>query len=896
MIGQTISHYKILEKLGEGGMGVVYKAEDTKLDRVVALKFLPERLNASPQDKTRFVQEAKAASSLNHPNVCTIHDIQEHDGQMFIVMEFVDGQTLRDLVGSIHESTLPMKRAIDIGIQIADGLATAHEKGIVHRDIKPENIMVRKDGICQIMDFGLAKLRGTKSKISRLTKDGSTVGTVGYMSPEQVQGQDVDHRSDIFSFGVLLYELFTGQLPFKGVHETALLYEIVNVDPVPMSAVKPEIDPMLDGIVLECLTKEPAERYQSVAEVAKELRRFKRESTRSRATRTMSTRQFQKTGEDKTPGSAEAPNTSMKLLWPVISIVLAIAVVVLVWNPWRDNSSSKQTVMRFPINLPGETPLVGGAATVAISPDGKNIVYLALSSGTPQLFLRPLDQFSSHLIQGSDGASDPFFSPDGEWVAYFAGGKLKKVSIFGGAPQEICELPGYMRGGWWSSDDWIWFGHINSAIYRVPAKGGSPVAVTALDSTNREISHRFPQPLPDGKTVLFTVKQNNISSFDEAIIATENIETHERKILVRGGSFGRYVSTGHILYARGSVIYAIPYDPDKIEAQGSPTPVIEGGMLIPQSGDANFTVSQTGTLVYVPKGASKDLQVRLIWLDRSGNRQPLLDSLKAYGDGTFSPDGEKLALCMRAANDDIWVYHLRRGTFTRLTFGGGNSDFPLWTPDGKRVIYASERKSTYELFWKPWDGSGAEEKLGDATNLDAASPPAVSPDGKFVAYGKKGDIWIMSLETKKSEAFIQTPAFESDPSFSSNGRWLSYSSNESGHSDVYVMPFPKHDGKWQISTNGGFLARWMKNGKELVYLEGNKMMKADVQLEPTFDFSAPRKMFDLPSSYSGFLDPAPDGKKFVYGIIESRNFDVRQVNVVVGWFDELRKKVASGTK
>src|SRR5258706_6915188 len=326
MIGQTISHYHILDKLGEGGMGVVYKAEDTKLKRIIALKFLPPELAASDQDKARFVQEAQAASALNHPNVCTIHDIQEHDGQMFMVMEFADGQTLREKEGSINPA-----KAIDIGVQIAEGLAAAHEKGIVHRDIKPENIMVRKDGIVQIMDFGLAKLRA--SRASRLTKEGSTVGTAGFMSPEQIQGQETDHRSDIFSLGVVLYELFTGELPFKGVHETALLYEIVNVDAVPMSASKPEIEATLDGIVLECLAKEPSERYQSVAEVAKELQRFKRESTRARATRTMATRQFaQPSGQ---PAVNAAPETSTarrqgnRWLWPAVAALLAIAAVLL---------------------------------------------------------------------------------------------------------------------------------------------------------------------------------------------------------------------------------------------------------------------------------------------------------------------------------------------------------------------------------------------------------------------------------------------------------------------------------------------------------------------------------------------------------------------------------------
>ena len=886
MTGQTILHYQILEKLGEGGMGVVYKARDTKLDRDVALKFLPSQLSASEADKARFVQEAKAAAALNHPNVCSVIDISEHEGQTFIVMEFVDGQTLREKQGNVS-----FKQAIDIGIQIADGLAAAHDKGITHRDIKPENIMVRKDGIAQIMDFGLAKLRGTR--VTRLTREGSTLGTAGYMSPEQVQGQDVDHRSDIFSLGVVLYELFTGQLPFKGVHETALLYEIVNVDPIPLSAAKPDIDPTLDGIVLECLAKEPAERYQSVAEVAKELRRFKRESTRQRATRTMTTRQFQQSGTVSAVHVAEPRRSWKTFFWPGLTAMLAVIIAVLAWSPWRTQNVPKLPVMRFPINLPVTAPLVGGASTLAISPDGKYIVYLALSSGVPKLFLRPVDQFAAQPMQGTDGASDPFFSPDGQWVAFFANGKLKKISIYGGAPQDVCTIPGFMRGGWWSDDNFIWFGHLNSVIYRVSSAGGTPAEVTFLDTVHGEISHRFPQILPDGNTVIFTVKTNNITSFDDAIIAAEDIRTHERKILVRGGSYARYAPTGHIMYARGSAIYAIPFDVRNVAVTGPPLPVEEGGMLNPVSGDANFSVSNDGMLVYVPLGSSSGLDATILWLDRQGKMQTLLDSTGAYGDGSLSPDGQRLAMTIRAANDDIWVYQLTRGTLTRITFGGGNSDFPFWTPDGKRVIYASERGRFLKLFWKPWDGSGKEEAISDDMNLDGLfSFESISSDGKMIAYGQNGDVWIIPTEgERKPQLFLKSPSTEYGPSFSPDGRWLSYFSNESGRYELYVVPFPRRDGKYQISTNGASAySRWLPDKKTLLYLEGRTVMEVKVILAPSFDFSPPRKVIELPQSWNGFWDVSSDGRKFVVGTSKSRATNAGQVNIVVGWFEVLKNK------
>lgn len=905
MIGQTISHYKILEKLGEGGMGVVYKAEDMTLKRTVALKFLPQHVSASETDKARFLLEAQAAAALNHPNICTIYGIEEHEGpayanapagkQTFIAMEFVDGQTLREKRGTIN-----LAKAIDIGIQIAEGLAIAHEKGIVHRDIKPENIMVRKDGIVQIMDFGLAKLRA--SRASRLTKEGSTVGTAGYMSPEQVQGQDTDHRSDIFSLGVLLYELFSGELPFKGVHETALLYEIVNVDPAPMNSVKPEIDAELDRIVLECMQKEPDERYQGVKDISKDLKRFKRESSRQRATRTMSTRQFQKSATIESQPETQVKTSWTRLLWPALSVILGTAVIVVAWSPWRSNESPSTQVMRFPINLPLTAPLVGGASTVAVSPDGKYFVYLSLSSGISKLFLRPIDRFTAQPMTGTDGASDPFFSSDGQWVAFYADGKLKKVSIFGGSPQDVCIVPGFMRGGWWTLDDFIWFGHINGAIYRVPSNGGTPVEVTVIDSTHGEISHRFPQMLPDGKTVIFTVKYNNITSFDDAVIAAENVVTHERKVLIRGGSYARYVPTGHIMYARGSSIYAMPFDPAAIEIKGTPLPVEEGGMLNPLSGDANYSVSNSGTLVYAPLGAFSGLDASLVWLDRQGNRTPFLDTSRAYGNGNLSPDGQKIAMTIRAANDDIWVYQLNRGTLTRITFGGGNSDYPIWTPDGKRLVYVSERGRSIKLFSKPWDGSGNEETLGETLNLDVGSWESVSPDGKTLAYGQQGDIWILSLDPegtskeRKQQKFVASPATEINPSFSPDGRWLSYISNESGQNEVYVVPFPHRDGKYQISTKGATYSRWQPDGKTLMYLSGRQVMEVDVMLSPSFDYSPPKKVIDLPQSWNGFIDITADGKKFIIGTSKTEDTQTAQVNVVVGWFEELKKKFSENTK
>ncbi|HEY6952144.1 MAG TPA: protein kinase [Bacteroidota bacterium] len=879
MIGSTISHYKILEKLGEGGMGVVYKAQDTKLDRFVALKFLPPHLNASEADKARFIQEAKAASALNHPNVCTIHDIQEHDGQMFIIMEFVEGQTLQE-----KKSSVSFKQAIDIGIQVADGLAAAHEKGIVHRDIKPENIMIRKDGIAQIMDFGLAKLHG----VSRLTKEGSTVGTAGYMSPEQVQGQDADHRSDIFSYGVLLYELLTGQLPFKGIHETALAYEIVNVDPAPMSSVRPEIDPTLDALVLECLEKDPNERSQSARQIAIDLKRFKRESSRQRMSRITAARPVPDTRRLET---IETATTKWRrTVWPAISGLLALFVVVLVWNPWR-TSVVTRPVMRFTIDLPANAPLVGGNTNgVTLSSDGRYMAYCGLSGNTIRLFVRRLDQLDAVPIQGTDGALYPVFSPDDQWIAYEANGAIWKVPIAGGASERICAIEGQSRGIAWTHDNTILFGHISRGISRVSAEGGTPELITKLDTKAGEISHRFPQLLPDGKTIIFTVKTNNIATFDDALIEAERIGSGKRTILVRGGTGGQYVPAGYLVYGRGASIYAVSLDADRLEVKGPPVAIEAGGWLNHGSGDVVMAFSSTGAFVFAPSGPLSFDNVAEVWLNRQGKMLPLLDSARAYAAASFSPDGQKIAIAVQAANDDIWVYHRIRGTLTRLTFEGGNHADPLWSPDGKYVFYLAENGATPDIFRKAWDGSGPEERLTNGLNVSSLT--SIRSDGKVLAFIQNGDIWILPLDgDRKPVPFLRTPAIERGASFSPDGRWIAYSSNESGRDEVYVIPYPGRDGKWQISADGGIAPLWNRNGRELFYINDSKLMVTEIKESSSFDFSIPKVLFTIPPNAS-IQDIAPQGDRFAAGVVRTQELTQSKLTVVLEWISELNGKFA----
>ena len=879
MIGQRVGQYEVLEKLGEGGMGVVYKAKDTKLDRFVALKFLPPHLNASEEDKARFIQEAKAASALNHPNVCTIHDIQEHDGQMFIVMEYVEGQTLQE-----KKANVSYKQAIDIGIQVADGLAAAHEKGIVHRDIKPENIMIRKDGIAQIMDFGLAKLQG----VSRLTKEGSTVGTAGYMSPEQVQGQDADHRSDIFSFGVVLYELLTGGLPFKGIHETALAYEIVNVDPAPMSSVKPEIDPTLDAIVLECLEKDPNERAQSAKQIALDLKHFKRESSKARLSRITAARPVY-----QTQAGAESIASDSRLkrfFWPGATAVLALAVLILLWNPWNKEAASRP-VMRFTVDLPDDAPLYGGNYSgLAISSDGKYMAYCGVSGNSTKLFVRNLDQLDAVPIQGTDGGAYPAFSPDGQWIAYMANGAIKKVPVSGGASEKICSFDGIPRGMSWPRENMILFGHISRGIFRVSPSGGKPEPVTTLDSSANEISHRFPELLPDGKTIIFTVKLNNIATFDDALIEAQQLGSQKRTILVRGGTYGLYVPPGYLVYGRGDHIYAVSIEPNNLTVNGPPVAIEKGGWLNHGSGDVAMAYSPTDALMYAPAGPVSFDNTIEDWIDRQGRLQPLLDSAASYTTAAISPDGQKVALVKSAANDDVWVFNRVRGTMTRLTFSGGNHATPLWSPDGKYVVYTAENGATPNIYKKSWDGSGAEERLTRGLNVSGLT--SYRKDGKALAFDQDGDVWVLPFEgEQKPFPFVHAAANEQSGVFSPNGRWLAYSSNESGRYEIYVVPYPKKDGKWQISIDGGVYPLWNPNGKELFYVNGIKMMVAEVKESATFDFSVPHRLFDIPANAT-IEDVAPDGQRFAVAVSRTQTITQSKLVVVLEWIKELKQKFA----
>jgi len=898
MIGQTISHYRIIEKLGEGGMGVVYKAEDTKLDRMVALKFLPPHLNASEEDKKRFIQEAKAASAMNHPNICTIYSIEEHDDQIFIAMEFVDGKTLRQ-----RKESTSLKQAIEMGIQIADGLAAAHDKGIVHRDIKPENIMIRKDGIVQIMDFGLAKLRG----VSRLTKEGSTVGTAGYMSPEQVQGLDADHRSDIFSLGALLYELLTGQLPFKGVHETAIMYEVVNVDAVPPSAVVPEIEPELDRIVLECLQKEPDERCQSAKEVSKDLKRFKRESGRQRVSRISSVRQLhpptQSTAQmpipDVQPVSSQAlpSKPASSRLWMIIAAGLFIALCTALFFYWKA-TSGEALVLRATILPPEKGSFdTGQGAHFAISPDGHAIAFVGRdSSGQNHLWVRQLNTNSPIPLPGTNNASYPFWSNDSKSIGFFADGKLKKVDAAGGPPLALCEAQGG-RGGTWNQDGIILFCPSTfSPIHQVSAAGGTPTPVTSLDTTLGETNHRMPFFLPDGNHFLFVSQTNTTGGggFEEQDRMYVGALDGTTKELIRGASNMTY-SSGYLFFVRQSTLMAQAFNAGSLEFDGNAFPLVENINFSSARSKGAFSVSNTGILVYL-ESTSSNREVYIA--DRRGtvvHRYPMKAPLYTM---RFSLDGKKIVSDnddRASQNQDIWVFDIVRQTNTRFTFDNAIEILPMWSPDGKQIVYTSFLSGKGDLYLKDASGTKKEELLfSSGENMYTID---WSQDGKYLSLSIQGgktkwDIAVLSLDgEKKIASTIKTEFNEWLGTFSPDGRWLAYQSDESGRYEIYVRPSLGGGAKWQISTGGGEAPSWKGDGKELYFKANGKLMAVDLKSSGgTFEVGIPHPLFDLdPRTNTEYLDVSQDGQQFIIRV-ENNVQGVAPMQVVTNLPVELKKK------
>ena len=878
-MGAQLGPFEVLAPLGSGGMGEVYRARDSRLGREVAIKVFPAAFSADEDRLRRFEQEARAAGMLNHPNILTIYDIGTHDGYPYIVAELLDGEELRV---QMNRGPLPVRQALDYAQQITLGLAAAHEKGITHRDLKPENLYVTADGRVKILDFGLAKLKrqpvhgGVNSEtptalVSPTTNPGTVIGTVGYMSPEQVLGEEADHRADIFAFGLILYEMLAGRPAFEGASAVAVMSAILRDEPPELVESNDKIPPQLDRLVRRCLEKRPERRFHSAHDLGLAL-----EVLSATSGSRLEAQSAALSGAAKTQAEARGPRlpNRKRLVWIAITALLLLAALPFVIAYIQRAPLTTRAVRSF--ILPPEKSIfnfVGlNAGPVTVSPDGRRLAFVASASeGRNLLWVRPLDALSAQQLAGTEGAFHPFWSPDSRFLGFFADGKLKKIDAAGGPPITLCEAP-MGRGGTWNLDGVIIFAPNNTgALHRVSASGGASSEVTKLDEARGELSHRWPCFLPDGRHFLYLGRGSILSEGETAAICVASLDSQGSKLLLRANSNTAYTQ-GHLLYLREGALLAQPFDAKRLETTGDAFPIAEQIQHIPALGRGVFSVSENGVLAYQTGSATGNLQ--LTWFDRSGKPLGVLDDPAPNANPKLSPDGKRLAVVItdpQTGHPDIWLYELARGIKTRFTFDPAGEREPIWSPDGSRIVFTSNRKGHFDLYQKSANGAGSEELLLES-NFDKA-PSSFSPDGRFLLYSAvdpktKADLWVLPLGgDRKPFPFLQTEFTESFGQFSPDGRWIAYRSDESRGGEIYVAPFPGPGGQRQVSTAGGRQPRWRGNGKELFYLSpDDKMMAAEVNGQgATLEVGAVRPLFEARQSVTGgFLyDVTGDGQRFL---------------------------------
>jgi serine/threonine-protein kinase len=877
--GARLGPYEILGPLGAGGMGEVYRARDTRLDRIVAVKVLPEQVSQNPQARERFEREARAVSSLNHPHICMLYDVGRRGDADYLVMEYLEGETFARL---FKKGPLPFQQVLLWAIEIAGALDHAHRHHITHRDLKPGNIMLTKAGV-KVLDFGLAKVHHAEAvpeseqSTNTLTEEGVVLGTLQYMAPEQLEGKAADARTDIFAFGAVVYEMVTGKKAFEGKSRASVIGAILHIEPPAMSSLQAVTPPALDRTIRKCLAKDADKRWQSAGDVRDELE-WIREA-----------------------GSQVGVTTAQPLIkWRMLSVCGALAVAAVcagIAAGWYGKSVSRPSVSRFTITLPPTQRLVApDQPAVAISPDGKDVVYVAAQGGTQQLFLRPLATLDTKPIAETEGAVAPFFSPDGQWVGFFADGKLKKVALNGGGAVTLAQAP-HPAGGSWSSEGAVALQPMSAAVQglqQVAQDGGVLQALTRVGKGQNV--HCWPEFLPDGKAILFAGSPT-FTAWGNAQIGIQQ-GGRERNNLAFG-SQPRYARAGYLLYARSGTLMAMQFDPRRLVPTGAAVPVIEGVMQSTASGAAQYDVSSTGTLVYLSGGGGDSLS-RLVWVNRGGTEQLLPTASRRYQFPRVSPDGGRLVFGIAEQEMQIWVYTLARNTLTRVTLEGDVNGTPIWSPDGKRIAFDSNRLGPDNLFWQASDGSSVgAERLSASDHTHA--PSSFSPDGKLLAYVEVSpqtgrDIWILRLSDHKAEPFLRTIYEETAPRFSPDGRFLAYSSDETGRREIYIQSYPGPSGKWQISDEGGQEPVWNPNGRELFYRNGSKMIAVEIDSKSGFSASKPRILFEGPylrtSGSFPYYDVSANGQEFLMlKPLDSQTSTAMQLNVVLNWWEELKAKV-----
>ncbi len=872
-VGDRLGPYEVLEPIGAGGMGEVYRARDTRLGRDVAIKVSAERFS------DRFEREARAVAALNHPNICHLYDV----GPNYLVMELVEGES--------PKGPLPLEEALRIARQIGDALEAAHEKGIIHRDLKPANIKITPDGAVKVLDFGLAKTTNAASGAASpedsptismaATQAGVILGTAAYMSPEQARGKVVDKRADIWAFGVVLYELLTGKRLFVGEDLTETLASVVKQE-TRLDDAPPQVRRLLRG----CLEKDPKKRLRDIGDAWRLL--------------------------EEAPSPVPSRTKIARRAGGLAAGVLAIAGVLL-WAPWRPSPPADRSLVRLDVDLGPEISLAplgsGTRSSVILSPDGTRLVYAASISGGPQkLFIRGLDQPNAVELPGTEGVNFPFFSPDGQWVGFGTGaGKLNKISVEGGAVVPLCDITFFSAS--WGEDGNIVIGEIaGNPLVRIPSSGGAATPLTELASG--EASHGYPQILPGGKAVLFTAYMGG-PDVDKAFIDAFSLAGRRRKTLVRGGTSAHYVSgpdgVGYLVYTKKATLFAIAFDLERLETRGTAVPVLDGIAFEPLGNAAHYGISRNGTLVYRKAGGAAAKRFTVRWLDAAGELEPLVTKPGNYRDPHLSPDGKRLALAIGdAANADIWIYDRQRDAWTRLTSGGWYGN-PIWSPDGLYIVFGSFSG----MLWTRADGAGQPQALTHGRNNQI--PVSFSPDGKRLGYTERESgstswqIWTVPVEESGGqlragmpEQFLHTQFSDAGPFFSPDGRWLAYQSDESGHDEVYVRAFPApgQAGKWLISNSGGESPMWSPKEHELLYQSGDQIMT--VKYTASGDSFLPEKPRVWLSKLGGSkdFDLAPDGKHLVVVMPAEDTPEApkaeHEVTFLFNFIDYLRRRVPAG--
>ncbi|MCH8153269.1 MAG: protein kinase [Planctomycetes bacterium] len=903
-VPETIGPYEVQREIGRGGMGVVYLARDTKLDRDVAIKALPDALAADPERLVRFEREAKLLASLHHSHIAGVYGLEEQDEARFLILEYVEGETLDAL---IEHGPLMIDDALSIARQIAEAVEAAHEKGIIHRDLKPANVKITPDGDVKVLDFGLAKGLDDRPSTSNLvdsptaiagqspTMPGVILGTAGYMSPEQARGKPLDKRTDIWSFGCVLYEMLVGRQVFPGETATDSIGAILHKEP-DWNALPDDTPPTVHLLLRRCLTKDRNHRLHDIADARVELEEAIADPTSS----------------SLGPAVAAIPRASgrrsTRLVLALLAVLLLIAVAVRVPALVRSPKVLPGEPLRVSIPLPpGQALNLGTFTLAAISPDGRRIVYIATENGVSRMYVRSINDYQSTALPGTEDAFNPFFSPDGESVGFVAGAKLKKVSLAGGMPVELADVSNSVGASWGTDGSIIYTPHWRGGLWRVSVDGGEPQPLTTPDLQNKEASHRWPQILPGNKAVLFTIKTTDLITFDNARIAVVSFDTGEVHILVQGGMSPRYVPTGHLVYARRGTLFAAPFDLKRLRLTGSAVPVLQEVQTDTWSGAPQFNVSQQGALLYVEEipGGVPDQNTLVVWVDRRGEAQPWTKERRGYSTAKLSPDGRQLVVGVGAANGNLWIGDVARGSLTRLTYGTGNNIQPIWTPDGTRITFMSDRQGSEDIFWMPADRSSPAELLLKGWHYPM--PTSWTPDGSTLAFTETGpdtgmDIWVLSLQGEREpEPFLRSVFNEDGAVFSPDGGWIAYQSDESGRYEVYVQPYPGPGPKVQVSDGGGWSPLWSRDGRELFYHNGDAMMVVAVELGPAFTAATPQVLFE--GRYRWVFDPgspeydvSADGQRFLMAQPREQEADITHLNLVLNWFEELKQRVPGGEK